>query len=303
MNSYKIFSAIGDLIVSLLLKLPRAIFIWFLILCGSGYFGTLSWHFELASHFKLQYFAVSLVFATLFAVLRQWRWVAAALCCALVTGLSIIPWYLPKSSAQTPNSGQTIRLLLSNVLYTNSNYKAFVDLVQTEKPDLLFIQEVTPEWEKVLNGIRDTYPHGIIVPEEVVSGIAVISRLPLVKAADAGLGNYVGPTLEARVNIGGKLATIITAHSPTPGGKLNQDRRNEQFEVIANYMNGLPGPKILIGDLNVTMWSPYYSRFIERSGLVDARKGFGLLPTWSTFRPLVKIPIDHCLVSRDIRVV
>jgi endonuclease/exonuclease/phosphatase (EEP) superfamily protein YafD len=81
--------------------------------------------------------------------------------------------------------------------------------------------------------------------------------------------------------------------------------RNAQLQEAAMTMRQLPEPKILIGDLNTTVWSPYFSQLVEESGLRDARKGFGVVPTWPTDfpTPLMRIPIDHCLVSRDIRVV
>jgi endonuclease/exonuclease/phosphatase family metal-dependent hydrolase len=43
---------------------------------------------------------------------------------------------------------------------------------------------------------------------------------------------------------------------------------------------------------------------IERIGLINAREGFGVLPTWPTYygSTALMIPIDHCLVSEDIRV-
>jgi endonuclease/exonuclease/phosphatase family metal-dependent hydrolase len=48
------------------------------------------------------------------------------------------------------------------------------------------------------------------------------------------------------------------------------------------------------------MWSPYYSQLMRDSGLMNARKGFGVLPTWPSHVPFLKIPLDHCLVSADI---
>ena len=52
------------------------------------------------------------------------------------------------------------------------------------------------------------------------------------------------------------------------------------------------------------MWSPYYSELVRESGLVDARKGFGVLPTWPAplKLSLMMIPIDHCLVSSELQV-
>lgn len=53
------------------------------------------------------------------------------------------------------------------------------------------------------------------------------------------------------------------------------------------------------------MWSPFYRSLIKRSGLHNARQGFGILPSQSGIAPQLAIlsaPIDHCLVSSDIQV-
>jgi len=69
----------------------------------------------------------------------------------------------------------------------------------------------------------------------------------------------------------------------------------------------------MIGDLNATMWSPYFRTLRTKLGLHDSRKGFGILPTWTTpspvspfpawLAPLLAILIDHCLLSRDIQAI
>ncbi|NEO05274.1 endonuclease/exonuclease/phosphatase family protein [Moorena sp. SIO3I8] len=83
--------------------------------------------------------------------------------------------------------------------------------------------------------------------------------------------------------------------------------RNQDLEKeIGDYIRQIQKPVVLIGDLNVTMWSPYYKSLIESSGLHDARAGFGILPTLSQFSPAnpwLAIPVDHCLVSRDVKVI
>jgi endonuclease/exonuclease/phosphatase (EEP) superfamily protein YafD len=73
----------------------------------------------------------------------------------------------------------------------------------------------------------------------------------------------------------------------------------------AAVIRELAGPNICIGDLNTTMWSRYFRDFVEQSGLASVREGFGVLPTWPTFMGpnWMMLPIDHCLVSADIRVV
>lgn len=53
------------------------------------------------------------------------------------------------------------------------------------------------------------------------------------------------------------------------------------------------------------MWSPFYHSLIKRSGLQNARQGFGILPTNSGIVPqfaALSAPIDHCFISPDIQV-
>ena len=61
-----------------------------------------------------------------------------------------------------------------------------------------------------------------------------------------------------------------------------------------------PEPVLLIGDLNVTMFSPHYEQ-IEDAGMTNARAGRGVQPTWPDWSP-VRIPIDHVLVSDEFEV-
>ncbi len=95
---------------------------------------------------------------------------------------------------------------------------------------------------------------------------------------------------------------MIAAHPLTPTTKSGFQQRNAQLEAMGRYVSRLPKPVLVIGDLNITMWSPFYQRFVGTAGLDNARSGFGILPTWPTFFPLLYIPIDHCLISPEIQV-
>ena len=62
------------------------------------------------------------------------------------------------------------------------------------------------------------------------------------------------------------------------------------------------GTVVMAGDLNVTPWSPHFQSALERGGLVDSRLGFGLQPTWPSFLPGMRIPIDHVLSTPDVTI-
>jgi endonuclease/exonuclease/phosphatase (EEP) superfamily protein YafD len=60
------------------------------------------------------------------------------------------------------------------------------------------------------------------------------------------------------------------------------------------------GPVVVAGDLNMSPWSPFFSRLVKASGLTDSEPGFGFQPTWPTYQPILYLPLDHVLVSRDV---
>ncbi|MGH9801995.1 MAG: endonuclease/exonuclease/phosphatase family protein [Blastocatellia bacterium] len=303
MKQKTLSSVIKDLVLSLLLKIPKAAFLYVPVLTFTAFFGSVYWMLELTTHFRFQYFALSFFFLLLFALLRMWRWAGVALLCLTINGAFVVPWYLPSNSAHADGGGQKLRLLLSNVLWDNTQHADVIELVRQEEPDLAFFQEVTPRWAKELEVLRSEFPDSRLHPNDEAGGMAVFSRLPFVRAELAPLAEYNGPAVIAQVNVGGRLISIVSVHAPPPGGKLNFAHRTEILNQAADYVNSLPEPKIVIGDLNITMWSPYYKRFVEKIGLVNVRAGFGILPSWPTFLPPMSIPIDQCLVSPGILVV
>lgn len=302
MKQQPLSSAVKSLAVSLLLKIPKAAFLYIPILTLMAFFGDVYWLLELTTHFRLQYFVLSVFFSLLFAVMKLWRWAGVALICLVINSFSVVPWYLPSKSVQADSGGQKLRLLLSNVLWDNQNRSAVMETARREQPDVAFFQEVTFPWAKELEALRAEFPHYRLAPAEEAGGVAVFSRIPAVKAEVAPLADFNGPALLVQLNIGNQLVSIVSVHTPPPGGKQNFDHRTEIFNQTADYLNSLPEPKILIGDLNTTMWSPYYKRFVEKIGLRNVREGFGILPSWPTFLPPMGIPIDQCLISPEIHV-
>jgi len=271
----------------------------FLVSCLNGRSRLL----EITTHFKLQYFASALIFGVVFAACRAWRWCAAAVLCLLLSGSSLIGWYAKPRVQVDSTPRKPLRLMLANVLYDNDRYPAVLELVKRENPDLIFLQEFTGKWERETRELRGAYPYGLVETRNGAGGIAALSRLPLSKAEVVDTGNYLGPTLQLEVMEGERTLAIVSAHPPPPNAR-GFDGRNRQLQRLAELMRTLPEPKVLIGDLNTTVWSPYLKDFTAQSGLQNARQGFGLVPTWPMIWYLwpMQIGIDQCFVSQDVHV-
>lgn len=272
--------------------------------------------------------------------------------CLGVNSAAIIPWYIPHpTAAYSPHtSGQPLRILLSNVNIQNRSYDKVLTLVRQEQPDVAIFMEINNTWVNQLQALADLLPYkaGRANPDNfddtgvynrLPLDIGVYSRLPLSDAEVRFFDNAASPpSIVTRLTVNKQVVTLLATHPLPPIGWF--DSRNRQLAAIGRYVQTLNSPVVVVGDLNITMWSPYYRQLIRKTGLRNGRHGFGLLPTWPTAAILLKasllhppkrrelgllptwlapatdstatldaltawlrIPIDHCLVSPNIRVV
>ena len=221
---------------------------------------------------------------------------------AIVNVVPVAPWYMAEAEA-APEQGQRLKLLLSNVYAGNRNTQEVIDLLVAERPDVVFLQELTARRSESLAALRDSYPYSLNIPRDDNFGVAVLSQHPFASAKVVESPPFQLPSLVVELEFGEDAIAFVTTHPLPPIGKTGFDSRNEQLASIADLVNSCPGPRVLIGDLNTTMWGHHYGLLVEETGLDNVRHGFGVLPTWPTHLPFAKIPIDHCLVSEQFYVI
>ena len=269
---------------------------------------------ELFSHFKLQYFLLNLFLLSLLLLTRRKNFILISLFCLAITIAEIVPWYIPQAKIGGANSVQ-LRVLSSNVNIQNPIYSKVLSLVRQEKPDIAIFMEIDRAWAEQLDSLKDILPYSLVNANPYNLGIAVYSKHKLEDASIAFFGVNRNPTILTKLNVNGQTLSLIATHPPPPIRKLLFHARNQQLNEIAQYIKSLSTRAIVAGDLNITMWSPYYKRFVNQTKLDNARQGFGLVPTWplkTSYPPyskipsflmgLLSIPIDHCLMSPDIEV-
>lgn len=277
--------------------------------------GPVAWHpyLELASHFRVQYFCLSglAVLGLIWGRLgrgRSGRWLWVALFCVMVQGAELVAWYMPPSPSTTESPN--LRILLSNVYVRNQDKTQVPALVKREQPDIALFMEVDHRWSAALQSLRSQMPYRFAAP----SDLTLYSRLPL--RTQRLFGPPHAPSLAVTVDIGGQSVMIVATH-PLPPRPDRFAERNAEFERVADFIQQQDPqlPLVLIGDLNTTMWSPYYRQLVQKAGLRNGRQGFGILPTWPAPTPHSKpspviaflklfawIPIDHVLVNSQVHV-
>ncbi len=273
------------------------------LLTIAAIFGRLP-YFELATHFRLQYALVATMCLAAFALIRARLPLVVALVCASVNWVYVAPYYGSLSPvAKAAEPATRVRFMLSNVYLGNRDYAQLLAAVREERPDVLVLEEVTGPWWKGIGELRAEYPYYNALPRQGGGGIALFSRIPLdeIEVLTFDKSGQVG--LLARLDAGGQPLSVLALHPPTPVRPSKLALRNAQLAAAAARIREIAGPRVLIGDLNVTPWSPYFRDLVRDSGLRDARVGAGVGPTWPIPLPsLLRIPIDHCLTSGDVRV-
>lgn len=256
---------------------------------------------ELFSHFRLQYLGASLLLSLILTALRSRAWASLMLVITVINVWPVAIWYVAGTEPHAVADTQ-IELLQANVYSGNDDTRPLLELIKAEQPDIVFLQEVTDLWVTAMDGLQTSYPHRYAVPRNDNFGVAVYAREPLLKVDVIESPPHGFPSLVVNQSLGGRIITFVTTHPIPPLGKPGFDARNEQLDSMAKVIASLPTPIILSGDLNTTMWAHHYKQFEEATGLVNSRRGIGIVPTWPRQLPFAMIPIDHCLVSDDFAV-
>jgi len=257
-----------------------------------------SWIFDLFTHFRMQLLAGQALLALLLTLNRSFALGALIAAFAGANAYSLGTYLLPAAAAEGPGS---VAILTANVFGRNREFGGLLDSIERTMPDIVVIQEYRPHSAKALAPLAKTYPYRLEIARDDNFGIALFSRYRLMEAKEVDL--LGASAVDARLVIAGKAFRLVGVHLSTPVTREMTALRQGQLEAIAALIRDAREPVVVVGDFNLTPYSPYFVKFLEQTGLRDALAGNGPSITWPTFFPILGIPIDHCLVSADWDVV
>ncbi|MCF4966559.1 endonuclease/exonuclease/phosphatase family protein [Nostoc sp. CMAA1605] len=276
-----------------------------------------SWPLELISHFRYQYFILSLLASIILFILWRIRYLKHKilfLTAILLLGINLVevlPWYLPHNQQITTHTAKPLRILSFNLNIQNQAQDKIVDLVTDSQADIALLLEIDQQAFTIIQPqLKPSFPYSFRSPG---GGLALFSKFPIQDARADNFNKKAKHNLVANLAIDNKLITFIGTHPLVPVKPATFHSRNLQLAAIAEYIQNINQPLILAGDFNLTPWSPYYRRFVHKTKLHNTRLGFGILPSWPRpathvnlpywLIPLMNIPIDHCFVSKHFQVV
>ncbi len=282
-------------------------------------FGDRFWWLSLLNTFAHLLFLPLVLLLPLAILLRARGSVFRLLPLALVGGLWITPYYLPKA-APAPN-GQTLRVLTFNVWGRNHDLRHVEAWLRQEQPDIAVLQEISPAYAvDHLPSLLDLYPYQSTQPDSPRwGGNITLSRFPVISMefVDLHVPNEAAP-LRIVVEVNGDQIAIYNVHLAWPVRQsprlplppaLNSfylrvalgfdDRaRNQQVQALLAHLQNEPLPYIVAGDFNTSDQSATYQQLAAAMTDSFREAGQGWRGSWpvssarglpSLLPPLIRI--------------
>ncbi len=262
-----------------------------------SFLGAAWWPFELTTHFRVQYAVVLISAGTIFLLMKRFRIAAVAVLFAVPNVALIAPLFVIDHSS--PTADPPVEAVFMNLSVTNRKYDKAAEFIRSIDPVFFGVAELSETWLTNLRRRLQDYPHVVSRPREDQFGIGLFSKTPLERPTILDLGTLGFPAVRVSVTVAGTPLTVFVVHPPPPVvGLFRQERIGQMMNLAA--LVARERNVVVLGDLNMTPWSPIFRDLLTATGLRDGRKGFGVQVTWPATMPWMLIPVDHCLVSKDL---
>lgn len=280
--------------------------LFFVALAFLTLFGSTERHLELLTHLRVQLLLPLLAALPILIFFRARVLLALVAAGVLIHLFDIAPLYF---GSRQDKSTETVRVLTINVNNWNKNYSGVRNLIERESPDIVCLQELTPEMGTELSSKLKSYPYRVIEASNGCFGIAIFSKMELLSIERLKLCPDDILTLSAFIDVHGTKLRLINTHPIAPLNDVYYGWRNQQLAALADLSNKTKEPVIVVGDLNLTYFSPFFKRLLKDGNLTDSEFGFGVQPSWSAqWWPLnapfdcflFRLPLDHVLFKGPI---
>lgn len=292
-----------------------ALTVLLLIATAFAALATLHWFAELFSHFTPHLCIFALLCLLGLAALRTWRWAALALALVLWNGYPVARALLPAQTAEAAEAvkGDATRkftVFHFNVGLNHEQPQRIVSYLQRRAKDIdvVVFLEATADFDLALDALKELFPHQIRHLENSPFGIAMMSKRAFDFGAISREPSNAFAHIEATIKLPGRDTplALYAVHAPPPiSGEMAEARNSKLAHIARKVAAQLQATPVVVGDFNLTPWSPYFQRFIRDSRLRDARRPRRFDHTWPvTFdNAHIGIAIDHSFAHPSLSLV
>lgn len=227
-------------------------------------------------------------------VLRMW---GRALLTAIAFGLLSFLWVPSMTGNVVAEGSAPVTVMSPNLRFGLADPAAVLQILRDEDPDLVSLQEVTPQLFSDLNdgGFKKRYPYVVDHAAAGPDGTVLASRWPITQ--QRRVKQTQSANLVATVDTPTGDITVAAIHPAAPK-PLSRQAFDEDWTRVMPELLGLSGRTIVAGDFNATPNNEQL-RELSFNGYTSAATdaGAGLAFTWPRQSPpgFPVARIDHVL--------
>ena len=279
-------------------------------------FGKQFWAAELFTHVRFYFLLMQALLMLIFLHSRRRLLMAMTILLAVPNVWVVGPYLTPMIGSLLgpvigPMIGETratakretgIDIVALNVHYTNNEFARVAGYLRERDPDIIVISEFTSAWRDVLGFLRESHPYSLTDARPDPWGFAVFSRVPFIDAELIDLAQTGSVNARFIIATGTMPLEIFAVHLASPTSSQRASNRNQQLEDLAERIRASEHRHIVVGDMNLTPFSPWFRRFTDQTGLLDARRVDGFHVTWPVSVLPIWMPIDHALADPEVNI-
>lgn len=271
------------------------------------------WLLALLNDSTLYWFAPLLVFLPYAALRQNYALLLALLVPCVVFLIFYGARFLPRAPANEPAAHTDFRVMSFNMHYGNWNHDAFAQTILNAQPEIVGLQEVSPENRKVIEArLAQQYPHRVFQAINEKHAVALLSRYPFTNV------EFLTPTIErglrATVQLPGANVTIIVAHLAPPNmltypltqfvplARNRFETRRAETELLQRIGATESDPAVLLCDCNLSDTSKTYRTLAVTWRDSFRERGWGLGHTLKFFLPVPLQRYDYVWHNDALRV-
>ncbi len=215
----------------------------------------------------------------------------------------LLSWMSPTPKALVAGPSP-LKVFFANAYVGNRTPDRLMMTIHEASPDIVVLAEINQEIKSKISRLTDqAYPYQLILAKDSPFGLAVFSKFPIENTQIKYYDLPEIPTFRCELLYEGRRVVLWATHLVPPIHEAGWKLRNRQWVKICQEISQEKLPVILAGDLNLSMWSPWFEE-AQKAGLMDVGRGFGIQSSWPAICPwFLRVGLDHLFVSQDFTVV
>lgn len=295
-------SRLRDLIDLLTVALAISVFVSTLVSLAARQ----NWVADLLANLRVQQVIGLIVVLVLCLVVRRWKTAVLCFVFLIYHGTWLKDWHSVTPLDVTPGKA-TLTVTSVNVWTGNQHHDLILDHLRQCEADVFAVLEMSSiQAKKLEETFSKTHPHRVLRPSDTGNfGLGFFSKHKIVDQ-DVFTFNTEIESIAITISPSGDLpesVRIYATHPLPPMGPTLFEQRNDHLVLLADrverFRKSAPDvPVIVLGDLNLTPWSPIFEDFLDRTQLSRGDFSMNFSPTWYRGRSFaLGLVIDHVLLD------